>query len=68
MAQFRLLGLLAIGVVNALAIGGFAMFVQRVPGSDAAVASVAVFVLTAAAVAGGVVVGSRDRPDKTAYW
>lgn len=64
----RTISLLAIGVVSALVLGGLATFVRLLPGSATTTASAVTFALVIAAIAAGVVVGSRRVPTETAYW
>jgi hypothetical protein len=71
MTRFRLLGLFGlfgVGVVAAMALGGLATFLRLTPGSDSLLPVVAVALLTVAVVGAGVVLGSGDGPDETAYW
>ena len=68
MFDSRAAGLLASGVVSAFALGGLATFLRLLPDSPTLAPSAATFVLVVLVVAAGVVVGSRDVPDETAYW
>lgn len=68
MLDSRAAGLLATGIVSALALGGLGTFLRRLPDSATLAPTVAVFGLIVVAVAVAVVVGSRSVPDETAYW
>ncbi|KPN31839.1 hypothetical protein SY89_02594 [Halolamina pelagica] len=68
MLDSRALGLLASGVISALALGGLATFVRLLPGSPTMAASGATFALCVVAVVVGVAAGTGDRPTETAYW
>mgnify|MGYP006274659401 FL=1 len=62
------LGHLGAAAIAALALGGLATFLRLLPASTTLVASVFTFALVVVAVAAGIVLGSRDRPGRTAYW
>ncbi len=68
MLDSRTAGLLATGVVSALALGGLGTFLRRLPDSATLAPTVAVFGLVVVAVAVGVVAGTRSVPGGTAYW
>jgi len=51
-----------------MALGGLATYARLLPGSEQLVASALTFALVVVAVAAGVVLGSRDQPNETAYW
>jgi hypothetical protein len=68
MLDSRAAGLLAAGVVSALALGGLGTFLRRLPDSATLAPTVAVFALVVAAVVAAVVAGTRSVPDETAYW
>jgi hypothetical protein len=61
-------GRLGAVAIAALALGALATFLRLLPSSTTLVASIVTFVLVVVAVGAGVVLGSRDRPDETAYW
>jgi lipopolysaccharide export LptBFGC system permease protein LptF len=68
MLDSRAAGLLATGVVSALALGGLGTFLRRLPDSTTLAPTVAVFALVVVAVALAVLAGTRSVPDETAYW
>lgn len=68
MTRFRLLGTLALGVVAAMTLGGFAMLLRLTPGSDSLVPIVVVFGLVAFGVVAAVIFGIGDGPEETPYW
>lgn len=68
MLDSRAAGLLATGVVSALALGGLGTFLRRLPDSAALAPTAATFALVALAAVVGVAVGSRGVPAETAYW
>ena len=68
MLDFRAAGLLATGVVSALALGGLGTFLRRLPDSATIAPTAAVLALVVVAVVAGVVAGTRSVPDETAYW
>lgn len=68
MARFRLLSLVAIGLVGAFTLGGLAMFARQTPASEFVVPSAFVFAILVVVVVASVAFGSRDRPDETPYW
>lgn len=68
MVKSSAVGHLGTALVAALALGGLATFVRLLPSSPTLVASIITVALVVVAVGAGVVLGSRDRPDRTAYW
>jgi hypothetical protein len=68
MLENPLVGHLSAAFIAAMALGGLATYARLLPSSDALVASALTFALVVVAVAAGVVLGSRDQPNKTAYW
>lgn len=56
------------GVVGALTLGGLATYLRLLADSASLVPSALTVSLCVVAISIGVVVGSRGRPDETAYW
>lgn len=68
MLDSSLAGHFGTAVIAALALGALATFVRLLPSSTTLVASAITFALVVVVVLVGVVLGSRDRPNRTAYW
>lgn len=68
MATSSAAGHLGAAVIAALALGALATFLRLLPSSPTLLASVLTFALVVVTVGAGVVLGSRDRPETTAYW
>ena len=68
MFESSAVGHLGGAAVVALALGSLATFLRLLPQSETLLPNVLTAGFVVAVVAVGVVVGSRDRPDSTAYW
>lgn len=68
MFESSAVGHLTAAAVVALALGSLATFVRLLPQSETLLSNVLTAGFVVAVVAVGVVVGSRDRSDSTAYW